>query len=248
MTIRPPTGCADPAQLRQLRNACAACNVRELCLPAGLDPVAVNAVDQIINRRRAVARGEYLFRNKAPLQSLYAIRAGFMKSSVLHEDGCEQVAGFHMAGDLMGLDAIGGGGHVGDAVALDDSEVCEIPLDALEQLSREIPPLQQHFHRILSREIVHHHGMMLLLGSMRAEGRLAAFLLNLSRRHGARGYSSSEFVLRMTRAEIGSFLGLKLETVSRALSRFAQGNLIEIAQKHVRILDADGLRALVAAA
>ncbi len=244
MTLQPPTDQVDAEQLRQLRIVCGACSLRELCLPAGLDLVELNAVDRVINRRRAVMRGHYLFRNKARLQSLYAIRSGCMKTSVLHEDGREQVAGFHIAGDLMGLDAIGDGRHACDAIALDDSEVCEIPLGTLEQLSREIPSLQQHFHRILSREIVNDHNMMLLLGSMRANERLAVFLLDLSRRQAARGYSSTEFMLRMTRADIGSYLGLKLETVSRTLSRMQSLGLIAVRNRHIRISDAEGLKAI----
>ena len=184
-------------------------------------------------------------RSGGALDSLYAIRTGFMKSCVLHEDGREQVAGFHMMGELLGLDAIGTGAHMCDVIALEDSEVCEIPLARLEALSRDIPSLLQHFHRIMSREIVRDHGVMLLLGTMRAEERLAAFLLNLSQRFAARGYSPSEFHLRMTREDIGSYLGLKLETISRALSRFHDERLIEVRTKHVKILDMERLRAMV---
>jgi CRP/FNR family transcriptional regulator len=234
----------DTEHLRELRNACSTCSLRELCLPSGLQLGEINAVDKLINRRRPLARGEYLFRNDAQLQMLYAIRMGFMKTCVLHVDGSEQVAGFHMQGDLLGLDAIAGGRHTCDAVALEDCEVCEIPLDALQMLSRRIPALQRHFHRIMSREIAQDHEMMLLLGSMRADQRLAAFLLNLSLRFAARGYSSSEFMLRMTRADIGSYLGLKLETVSRTLSRMQDHNLLEVRNRNVRIVDLDRLKAV----
>ncbi len=179
------------------------------------------------------------------MHSLYALRSGFMKSCVLHEDGREQVAGFHMMGDLMGMDAIGSNQHLCDSIALEDSDVCDIPLTDLETLSREIPSLQQHFHRIMSREIAHDYGVMLLLGSMRAEERLAAFLLNLSQRFAARGYSSTEFHLRMTREEIGSYLGLKLETVSRTLSHFQTEGLLAVQNKHLRILKIEALQELV---
>lgn len=224
-----------PADFTQLRVACSACSLRELCLPAGLESGDLNSLDELVNRRRPVKRNTYLYRDNAPLQSLYAVRSGCLKTSVSHADGREQVAGFHLPGDLMGLDAIGSGRHVCDAVALDDCEVCEMPLDTLESLSRQIPSLQQHFHRILSREIVRDHGMMLLLGSMRAEERLAAFLINLSQRFAARGYSASEFLLRMTREEIGSYLGLKLETVSRALKRMQGKGLIDVRNRQIRI-------------
>jgi CRP/FNR family transcriptional regulator len=150
-----------------------------------------------------------------------------------------------MAGDLLGLDAIGSGSHTCDTIALDDTEVCEIPFSSLEQLSRELPTLQHQLHRIMSREIVRDHGVMLLLGSMSAEERLAAFLLNLSQRFAARGYSPNEFRLRMTREEIGSYLGLKLETVSRALSAFQERGLIKVRQKDVRILDFPGLKSVL---
>ena len=231
--------------INSLRVACSSCSLRELCLPAGLDPGEMEQVDRLVTHRRKLRRGADLYRAGAPLAALFAIRSGFMKSCVLHDDGREQVAGFHMAGDLLGLDAIGGGTHTCDTVALEDTEVCEIPFASLEQLSRELPSLQQQLHRIMSREIVRDYGVMLLLGSMSAEERLAAFLLNLSQRFAARGYSPSEFRLRMTREEIGSYLGLKLETVSRALSSFHERELIKVRQKHVRILDFPGLKAVL---
>ena len=231
--------------INHLRVACSSCSLRELCLPAGLDSGEMERVDQLVTHRRKLRRGADLYRAGAPLAALFAIRSGFMKSCVLHDDGREQVAGFHMAGDLLGLDAIGDGSHTCDTVALEDTEVCEIPFSSLEQLSRELPSLQQQLHRIMSREIVRDYGVMLLLGSMGAEERLAAFLLNLSLRLAARGYSPAEFRLRMTREEIGSYLGLKLETVSRAFSAFQDRGLIEVRQKHVRILDFPGLKAVL---
>ena len=233
-----------PVDVRKLKAACSNCNLRELCLPAGLDQRELEQVDRFVNQRRPIKRGGYLYRAGSELQSLYAIRTGFMKSCVLHDDGREQVAGFHMMGDLMGLDAIGTGRHICDAVALEDSEVCDIPFAALERLSRDIPSLQQHFHRLMSREIVRDYGVMLLLGSMRAEERLAAFLLNLSQRFAARGFSPEEFNLRMTRAEMGSYLGIKLETISRALSRLHHDGMIEVRNKHIKITDMNALRAL----
>jgi len=231
--------------VNELRVACSSCSLRELCLPAGLDSGEMEQMDRLVTHRRKLRRGTGLYHAGEPLAALFAIRSGFMKSCVLHDDGREQVAGFHMAGDLLGLDAIGGGNHTCDTIALEDTEVCEIPFASLEQLSRELPSLQHQLHRIMSREIVRDHGVMLLLGSMSAEERLAAFLLNLSQRFAARGYSSSEFRLRMTRQEIGSYLGLKLETVSRAFSGFQERGLISVRQKEVRILDAPGLKTVL---
>jgi CRP/FNR family transcriptional regulator len=231
--------------INSLRVACSSCSLRELCLPAGLDSGEMERIDRLVTHRRKLRRGAGLYRAGDALAALFAIRSGFMKSCVLHEDGREQVAGFHMAGDLLGLDAIGSGSHTCDTIALDDTEVCEIPFSSLEQLSRELPTLQHQLHRIMSREIVRDHGVMLLLGSMSAEERLAAFLLNLSQRFAARGYSPNEFRLRMTREEIGSYLGLKLETVSRALSAFQERGLIKVRQKDVRILDFPGLKSVL---
>jgi CRP/FNR family transcriptional regulator len=229
----------------QLRTACSSCSLKELCLPAGLDRHELDRLDTLVNRKRPIKRGDYLYRSGSSLQSLYAVRSGFLKSCVLHDDGREQVAGFHMMGELLGMDAIGTGKHVCDAVALEDSDVCEIPFSDLEQLSRDIPALQQHFHRIMSREIARDYGVMLLLGSMRAEERLAAFLLNLSQRFAARGYSPTRFNLRMTREEIGSYLGLKLETISRAFSRFQDEGLISVQNKSIELKNVNELRALM---
>jgi CRP/FNR family transcriptional regulator len=228
-----------------LRVACSNCNLRELCLPVGLSLPEIEKIEEIVATRRRVKRGDALFRSGDRFDSLYAVRVGFLKSTVMSMDGREQVTGFHMAGELVGLDGISSEQHSCDTVALEDTEVCVIPYDRLEEVAGSLPMLRNHFHKVMSREIVREHGVMLLLGSMHAEERLAAFLLNLSQRFEARGYSRTEFVLRMTRAEIGSFLGLKLETVSRALSRFAQDQLIEVNQKHVRILDTEGLRHVV---
>ena len=231
--------------VNRLRQVCATCSLRELCLPAGLDAAELAAMEPLVERRVTVPRGGFLYRTESPLQSLYALRRGSLKSSVLHEDGREQVAGFHMTGDLIGMDGISTGSHICDVVALEESEVCEIPYETLERLTREMPTLQRHFHRILSGEIVRDYGVMLLLGSMRAEERLAAFLLNLSQRYSARGYSPHEFHLRMTREEIGAYLGLKLETISRAFSRFQEEGLLAVRNKRIRILDEGALRALV---
>ncbi len=223
---------------------CTSCNLRELCLPKQIVDSDMARVEQLVFARRRLKRGDFLFKAGDEFNSLYAIRSGFLKTTVLNADGREQVTGFQMGGELLGLDGIGGGRYNGNAVALEDSEVCVLPFALIEELGREIPAIQRNLHSVLSREIVRDHGVMMLLGSMSAEERLAAFLLNLSRRFTARGYSASDFHLRMTREEIGSYLGLKLETVSRLFSRFHADGLIEVQQKHVRILDIPGLEAL----
>jgi CRP/FNR family transcriptional regulator, anaerobic regulatory protein len=225
--------------------ACSSCNLRELCLPVGLGRQDLDRLDALVATRRTVERGNTLFRAGDDFQSLYAVRTGFFKTCVSSEDGRDQVTGFQMAGELLGLDGISNDRHSCDAVALEDSQVCVIPYDQLEHLSREFTDLQHQFHKIMSREIVRDHGVMLLLGSMRAEERLAAFLLNLTQRLQARGFSASSLILRMTREEIGSYLGLKLETVSRTFSKFQDEGLLEVKQRQIRIVDQAGLQQLV---
>ncbi len=225
--------------------ACSSCNLREFCLPADFTEAEFRQLEALTGIKRAYRRGDYLYRSGTKFESLYAIRTGFFKTQVLHEDGREQVTGFQMPGEIIGLDAISTDIHTCDAVALEDSEICELPFNRLEELSRQLPTLQRHLHKIMSREIVRDQGIMLLLGSMRAEERLAAFLLNLSHRFAARGYSSSAFRLRMTRQEIGSYLGMKLETVSRTLSHFQENRLIDVNNKSIELIDMQRLLALV---
>jgi len=224
---------------------CAACNLHELCLSSGLNEEEMERVERVVYARRRVKRGETLIESGDGFSSVYAIRSGFFKTTLLHDDGREQVTGFYMAGELLGMDGIGAGTHHGNAVALEDSEVCVMPFSLIEDIGREVPGLQRNLHCVLSREIVRDRGVMMLLGSMRAEERLATFLLNLSKRFTRRGYSASDFHLRMTREEIGSYLGLKLETVSRLFSRFQDEGLLEVQQKHVRILDIAALEKVV---
>lgn len=234
-----------PLNSNTIRVACSNCNLRELCMPLGLTEGELDRVDDLVAGRRRIKRGASLFRSGDQFTNLYAIRTGFFKTCVISEDGRDQVTGFQMAGEVVGLDGIVNDRHSCDAIALEDADVCLLPFDRIEELSTEIPGLQRHVHKIMSREIVREHGVMLLLGSMRAEERLAAFLLNLVQRLHARGFSQSELVLRMTREEIGSYLGLKLETVSRTFSKFVDEGIVEVKQRHVRIVKADALRQLV---
>jgi len=213
-------------------------------MPTGLEVSEMKKLDEMIEKRRQVKQGQMLYANADPFTSLYAIRTGFFKTCVVNEDGREQVTGFQMAGEIIGLDGIVSDQHSCNAIALEDAEVCIMPFASVEDLSREIPALQRHVHRIMSREIVRENGMMMMLGNMRAEERLAAFLLNLVQRLHARGFSQSEMVLRMTREEIGSYLGLKLETISRTFSKLSDDGIIEVKQRYVKILAPDALKKL----
>lgn len=228
-----------------IKVACSNCNLRELCMPMGLRAEELDRIDEVVATRRKIRRGATLFNNGEDFTSLYAIRTGFFKTCITTADGRDQVTGFQMAGEIIGLDGIVNDHHTCNAVALEDAEVCVMPFDRIEELSREVTSLQRHIHKIMSREIVREHGVMLLLGSMRAEERLAAFLLNLVQRLHARGFSKSELLLRMTREEIGSYLGLKLETVSRTFSKFAEEGIVDVKQRHVRILNTEALKLIV---
>jgi CRP/FNR family transcriptional regulator, anaerobic regulatory protein len=227
-----------------IKVACASCNLREICMPVELSVDELDRVDALVAMRRKVERGQQLYRSGDAFLSLYAIRTGFFKTSVGSEDGREQVTGFQMAGEVLGLDGIAADQHMCDATALEDAEVCVMPYDRLEEISREVRAMQHHMHKIMSREIVHDQNVMLLLGSMRAEERVAAFLTNLMERLAARGFSSKEVVLRMTREEIGSYLGLTLETVSRVFSKFTHDGLLAAKQRHIQVQDTAALQKL----
>ncbi|MBA4177822.1 MAG: transcriptional regulator [Leptothrix sp. (in: Bacteria)] len=195
---------------------------------AGLDPDGVERLGKLAAERRVVARGALLFRQGDPLGALYEVHAGFFKSCVSDEQGRSQVTGFHLSGELLGLDALGSGQHGADAQALEDSVVCVMPFEPLNELLRDFASLQHEFHRLMSREITRDQSMMLVLGTLNAEGRIAAFLLDLTQRLQARGFSATALVLRMTREEIGSYLGLQLETVSRTFSKLQRDGVLEI--------------------
>lgn len=221
---------------------CGDCGLRDICLVEGLSPADLDRLTGMVSTRRRVKRGEPLFRAGDRFDAIYPIRLGFFKTRVTADDGREQVTGFPMPGDILGFDAISTATFQCDAIALEDAEVCIVPFEKLESLSRDFTALQHQLHRVLSREIVRDQGVMMLLGTMRAEQRLATFVMNLSQRFAQRGFSPREFILRMTREEIGNFLGLKLETVSRTFSKLQEDGIITVDQKRLRIEDVARLR------
>ena len=243
-----PVRIVPAAQSRQapptpsLVTTCSTCHLREVCLPCGLAIIDVDRLDALMFTRRRIPAGQTLFREGDKFQFIYAVRSGTLKSSLMLADGREQVSGFHIAGEVVGLDGVALGRHASAALALEDTEVCAIPYTHLTDMAAMTSSMQHVVARLMSREILREHSLMVLLGSMNAEERLAAFLMNLSQRYAARGYSASEFHLRMSRAEIGGYLGMKLETVSRTFSAFQQQRLLEVDKRHVRILDLDALR------
>ncbi|UIN19348.1 fumarate/nitrate reduction transcriptional regulator Fnr [Herbaspirillum frisingense] len=233
-----------PLTLHTLRASCSACSMHQLCLPMGLDQDDMQRLEQVINRRRKVKRDESLYRLNDKFDMLYAIRLGHFKTFQSNTNGGQQITGFQMAGELLGMDAIGAGHHLCEAVALEDSEVCEIPFSRLEDLFRDMPTLLRQFHRMMSLEISREQRVMLTLGSMTAQQKMAAFLLNLSSRYASRGYSTTRFQLRMTREEIGNYLGLAVESVSRLLTNFKKTGVIEVNHRDVELSDLPTLRAI----
>ncbi len=225
--------------------ACSSCCLKGVCLPCDLGQSELDQFDRIATAKRRVARGASLYHSGDGFESLYAVRSGAFKTVGTSRQGDEKITGFHLSGELLGLDAISSGRHGFSAVALEDSEVCAIPFAQLERMAMAVPALQHQLLRVISGDISRDQGLMLLLGSMSAEQRIAAFLLSLSRRHLRLGYSASRFVLRMTREEIGNYLGLTLETVSRLLSRFQREGFISVQQREVEIRNAGSLREMV---
>lgn len=236
-----------PITVSSISSSCADCSMQELCLPAPVSDEDLNRLETIMSKRTRVARGEALYRAGDVFSSLFAIRLGHFKTVYAESALNRQIMGFPMSGEILGMEGISASRHKCSAIALEDSEVCEIPYARLESLLTEMPSLQMHFHRMLSREIHREHEIMLLLGSMSAEQRVAAFLINLARRYEARGFSSSNFLLRMTREEIGNYLGLTIESVSRVFSRFKKNGWIEGSPRDVKILDRKALETLCTA-
>ena len=228
---------ACPTSNQKAKATCINCNWQKLCLPIALSPQELGRVDKMITVRRKLKRHEALFHTGDDFTGLYAIRSGFFKTSTTLEFGREQVTGFQMPGEILGLDGILNDHHSCNAVALQDAEVCSLPLDLIAKLSPSVKRLQHHVHKIMSREIVQAQDVMLMLGSMRSDERLAAFLLNLVERLHAHGLSRTEVILPMTREEIGSYLGMKLETVSRIFARMIEQDMLEVHQRHIHILD-----------
>lgn len=223
------------------RGHCSGCSLQSICLPNGLCESDTNRLDGIIARRR-VPRDGKLYRMGEAFTHLYAVRLGHFKTHQLSSDGVEQITGFQMAGELLGMEAISTDQHNCYATALEDSEVCEIPFARLEHLFVEIPTLLRHFHRTMSQEITRDQYAMLSLGNMPAEQRFSAFLLNLSSRYKTRGYSPIRFQLRMSRQDIASYLGMTIESISRLLAKFKKTEWIDVDRREIELRDLDALR------
>lgn len=230
--------------LKPMKLACNDCGLYQLCLPVGVEPEELELLDHIIKRRRPLKRGEHLFQLNTPFKSIYAVHSGSIKTYIPTEDGNEQITGFHLPGELLGLDAISTRQHACAAKALETTTLCEIPYEKLGELAKEIPSLQRHMLSIMSQEILHDHSLLTLLGKRSAEERLAALLLSLSERYRQRGFSPVELVLSMSRNDIANYLGMVVETVSRLFTRFQEEGLLQVDRKRVHILSLEMLTAV----
>lgn len=231
----------------RVRNTCQYCALNGLCLPDGLSGKEREEFAELIFQHKRIQTGQALFRAGEPFSNLYFVKTGSLKTVVLLDDGREQVTGFHFAGDVLGVDAISSPAHPSEAVALEDTQVCAISFAQLTRMGQRVESLQTYVQRLLAREVVRDQGVMLLLGRMQADERVAAFLLNVSQRFKARGYSPLEFTLPMAREDIGNYLGLTLETVSRCFSRFKSAGLLAVENRHIRILNPDALQKVIGA-
>jgi CRP/FNR family transcriptional regulator len=225
--------------------SCGDCRLGELCLPIALDMAEISRLDEIVKRGRPLKKGDYLYRQGEDFRAIYAIRAGSFKAfKTAWEDGAEQVTGLYMPGEIVGMDGISSNRHDGSAIALETASVCEIPFSQLEELSARIPSLQGRFFRLMGQEISKDQQMLTLLSSNSAEERVAALLLSISSRNHRRKLSPTQFRLPMTRAEIGSYLGITLETVSRIFSRLQKQAIVNVDNKEIEVLDMGTLKTI----
>ena len=222
---------------------CQNCSFSHLCIPVSLDQREMQSLDDIIERKRPFHKNDMLTEPETPFKSLFAVRSGSFKSYICAEDGEQQITGFHLPGDIIGFDGLQQQTYQSYTQALETAMVCEIPYDTLDDMSAQLPSLRRHMMSIMSQEIKQDHELMMLLNKRTAEERISHFLMQLSDRFAARGFSPKSFNLTMTRSEIGNYLGLTVETVSRLLSRFQKEDLISVQGKLIEITDMAGLKA-----
>lgn len=235
---------SQPPRLRDIKAVCKTCSLNELCLPVGLDQADIEALDRIVQRRRPLERGDSLYQAGTTFGAVYAVRTGALKSTILAEDGEEQVTAFHLPGEMLGLDAISFHTHPSTALALETSSICEIPFEELEHLAAQVPGLHRQLLRIMSKEIFLEQEMLQALARRTAEQRLAILLLSLGDRFGRRGLSPTRFLLPMSRQDLSNYLGLAPETMSRLFKRFQESKWITVSNREVSLCDRDALKAL----
>jgi len=221
--------------------ACSQCSLGEICLPKNLSDEDRRRFEQIVHRSRPIHAGQHIFRSGDDFTAVASVRTGCFKSYAIDQDGQEQVLGFHLPGEIIGLDAIHEGHHQANVIALDTSAVCSLPFNSMTGMARNMPDLQLELFSVMSQRIAE---LETFSGDLSADERIALFLKSLSKRFSRRGYSEREFILSMSRRDIASYLRLATETVSRVLARFQQRGLIEVDRKLVKIIDMDALEAM----
>lgn len=223
---------------------CGDCRMNALCLPIALQPDEIERLDRIVERGRPLHKGDYIYHAGEPFRSIYAVRSGAIKGFTVNNDGVEQVTGFYLPGEIFGMDGIGHPNHINAAIALETTAVCEIPFSRMEELSTQIPSLQRHFFSLMSREITNDQQLITMLSKNSAEERIATLLTSISARNARRKLSGTRFRLPMSRADIGNYLGLTVETVSRVFSRFQKLELLDVDKKEIEITDFDRLKSM----
>lgn len=222
--------------------SCTNCRLATICLPIALESQDIDKLDQIIQRGRPLQKGEHVYREGDPFTAVYAVRSGTLKAYRITDDGKEQITGFYFPGEILGMDGISKNQHASSAKALETAAICEIPFERLGELSTRLPTLQRHFFQLMSQEITQDQQLITLLSKNSAEQRIAALLLSISARNARRRLSANSFRLSMSRTDIGNYLGLTVETVSRVFSRFQKQGLLSVDNKEITIVDADQLR------
>lgn len=240
-----PTGTQDRVvSMRHLRRSCRECSLRTLCLPAGIARTDIECLDEVIQSRVPLECGEALFHAGDPFTNVYVVRTGTVRTTLPEQDGSEQVIGFHLPGELLGLEAISDEVHHCDAVALERTSLCMVPFTQLEDVAVRVPGLQHQLHRLISREMIEDQQHLVALGRRTARDRIALFLHSLSERLEGAGYDGADLRLAMSREDIANYLGLALETVSRMLTKLTEDGVLEVDRRRVRIRDRRALAAM----
>ncbi len=224
--------------------SCNQCRLGKICLPVALQEDDIIKLDEIVKRGRILQKNEHLYRSQDGFRSVFAIRSGYIKTYRITEDGEEQITGFYFPGEIVGLDGIGKNHYINNAKTLDSTAICEIPFDSFQELTMQLPQLQTHFFQLMSQEITADQQLITLLSKKTAEQRVATFLLTVSSRNARRQLSANHFILPMSRTDMGNFLGLTVETVSRIMSKFAKNDIIILNNKDVEILNIDTMKEL----
>jgi CRP/FNR family transcriptional regulator len=231
--------------INHIKVSCAQCNLRELCFPHGMSDEELNNMDAVVDQPKPLHKSDFLYRDGDPSHAIYAVRSGCVKTMTESPNGDEQIVGFHLPGELLGLDGFADGQHTCNAQALETSSVCELPLESLDLLFQQLPSLQRQMNRIMGKEMISEHKQLLLLGKMSAEERLASFLLSFASRMRERKWKETEFNLCMPRQDIANYLGVAVETVSRLFAVFQNDKVIHVDRRHITILDMDKLKGMV---